>query len=176
MSEWGLLAQFNGASDLMNAVRRLRRDGYTTIEAFTPFPIDELNDLLPLQRSPIPLAIVFGGLLGGLSIYGLQCWINLNSYPINIGGRPLHSWPAFIPPTFECVILMAAIFAFVGVIVVCGLPRLHHPLFEIEAFKRASSDGFFVSVRAHDARYGEGKLEELLLEAGAKQTWEVPFV
>ncbi|GAA4468041.1 DUF3341 domain-containing protein [Novipirellula rosea] len=176
MSNWGFLAQFTKPSDLMDAVRRLREADFIAIETFTPFPIDELNELLPVRRSPMPLVILVGGLIGGASIYLLQYWVNVSAYPINIGGRPLHSWPAFIPPTFECIVLLASLFAFVGVILVCGLPRLHHPLFEIEAFKRASTDVFFVAVRTDDARYDARELRELLTEAGASQTWEVPNV
>ncbi len=173
---WGFLAQFSGPDELVRAIRRLREDNYASLESFTPFPIAEVIEQMSFKRSPVPLIILIGGVIGGASIYALEYWINIYAYPINIGGRPLHSWPAFIPPTFECIVLLASFAAFIGVILVCRLPRLHHPLFEIEAFKRASTDGFFLAVRADDGRYDVEKLRDLMNEVGATQTWEVPNV
>jgi hypothetical protein len=111
--------------------------------------------------------------LGGTSIYALEYWVNLYAYPINIGGRPLHSWPSFIPPAFEGIVLGASLFAIVGVVLVCRLPRLHHPVFEIEAFKRASTDGFFLAVKATDERFDSEMLRARLLELGGTEIWEV---
>lgn len=173
---WGFLAQFSGPSDLVRAIQRLREENYASLEAYTPFPIATVIEQMSFKRSPVPLIILIGGVVGGASIYALMYWINVFEYPINIGGRPLHSWPAFIPPTFECIVLLASFAAIIGVIVVCRLPRLHHPLFEIEAFKRASTDGFFLAVRADDGRYDVANLRDLMNEVGATQTWEVPNV
>ncbi|MEO8494576.1 MAG: DUF3341 domain-containing protein, partial [Planctomycetota bacterium] len=127
-----------------------------------------------LKRSPMPWIILAGGMLGGTAVYALEVWINLVAYPLNIGGRPLHSWPSFIPATFEGTVLIASVFAIVGVILLCGLPRLHHPVFEIEAFKRASTDGFFLAVKADDVQFDAGALRERLTEIGACDVWEVP--
>lgn len=175
-TSWGVLAQFTGPDDLVRAIQRLRQENYASLEAYTPFPNAEVIDQMSFKRSPMPLIILVGGVVGGASIYALMYWINLHAYPINIGGRPLHSWPAFIPPTFECTVLVASFSAIIGMMVMCRLPRLHHPLFEIEAFKRASTDGFFIVVRADDGRYDVDRLRTLMSEIGAMQTWEVPDV
>ena len=173
-SSWGVLAQFANASELSAAIERVRGDGFTSFDAFTPFPVDEVDECLQLKSTPMPWIILVGGILGGSSVYALEYWINLYSYPLNIGGRPLNSWPAFIPPTFEGAVMGASAFAVVGVILVCGLPRLHHPLFEIEAFKRASTDGFFLAVSSKDAKYDSVQLMGLLKQVGAMECWEVP--
>lgn len=173
-SSWGVLAQFANASQLCAAIERLRRDGFGSFEAFTPFPVDEMDECLRLRSTPMPWIILVGGILGGASVYALEYWVNLFAYPLNIGGRPLNSWPAFIPPTFEGAVMGASAFAIVGVILVCGLPRLHHPLFEIEAFKRASTDGFFLAISSNDAKYDSVQLLKLLKQAGAMECWEVP--
>lgn len=171
---WGVLAQFACADELCSAAERVRLAGFKSLEAFSPFPIEGLDKSLALKRSPMPWIILAGGIVGGSSIYSLEYWINLFAYPLNIGGRPLHSWPAFIPPAFEGSVMGASLFAVVGVILVCGLPRLHHPVFEIEAFRRASTDGFFLAVRSDDAKFDASQLMVLLQQAGALQCWEVP--
>lgn len=173
-SGWGVLAQFADASDLQSAIERVRRDGFKSFEAFTPFPVDEVNECLPLRSTPMPWIILVGGILGGASVYALEYWVSVFAYPLNIGGRPLNSWPAFIPPTFEGAVMGASAFALVGLILVCGLPRLHHPLFEIEAFKRASTDCFFLAVGSAEANYDSEQVMELLKQAGALECWEVP--
>lgn len=173
---WGILARFDGADELLHAARTIRRDGYVSLEAFTPFPIEELNEIISGHRSRMPWIIFFGGLFGGVSIYVLEYWVNLYAYPINIGGRPLHSWPSFIPPAFEGTVLGAAIFAFIGILLLCKLPRLHHPVFEVSAFKDASTDGFFLAVKRDDDRFDRDALRTRLLEIGGRMTWEVPDV
>ncbi|MBD3675237.1 MAG: DUF3341 domain-containing protein [Planctomycetaceae bacterium] len=173
---WGHLSQFSDADSLLAAVKALRDDGYEQIEAFTPFPLEGLSEQLHLPRTPMPLIILIGGLLGGSSIYALEYWVNLSAYPLNIGGRPLHSWPSFIPPAFEGVVLGAAIFGVYGLLWVCGLPRLNHPVFEIEEFQRASVDGFFLAIEATEDPSPPENLESRLQELGATGVWEVPDV
>lgn len=173
---WGLLAQFRDVDQLLSALDRLREDGFTSLEAYTPFPVEGVDQRLKLKRSPMPWVILLGGILGGSSVYALEYWINLYAYPINVAGRPLHSWPAFLPPTFEGTVLIASIFALIGVILVCGLPRVHHPVFEVEAFKRASHDGFFVAVTSDDKKFDQSILNDRLTAAGALEVWEVPHV
>lgn len=172
-NDWGMLAQFRGADELREAAKQLREDGYASLEAFTPFPVPGLGEFIVTKRSPMPLIILIGGLLGGSSIYGLEYWVNLYAYPINVGGRPLHSWPSFIPPAFEGTVLGASFAALIGLILVCRLPRLHHPLFEIEAFKRASIDGFFMAVKSDDAKFDREPLRTRLSELGGTVIWEV---
>ncbi len=155
---------------------RVRNDGYASLEAFTPFPVEGLEERMEFNRSPMPWIILAGGILGGSSVYALEYWINLDAYPLNIGGRPLHSWPSFIPPTFEGTVLIASLFAVVGVLLVCGLPRLHHALFEVPAFTRASTDGFFLAVKADDANFDLSRVTDRLRTLGATDCWEVPNV
>ncbi|MEO8270695.1 MAG: DUF3341 domain-containing protein [Aureliella sp.] len=173
-SNWGVLAQFANASELRLAIESARRDGFSSFEAFTPFPVDELDECLQLKSTPMPWIILGGGILGGAGVYALEYWVSVFAYPLNIGGRPLNSWPAFIPPTFEGAVMGASVFAIVGVILVCGLPRLHHPLFEIEAFKRASTDGFFLAISSEGANFDSARVMGILKQAGAVECWEVP--
>ncbi|MCA9011927.1 MAG: DUF3341 domain-containing protein [Planctomycetaceae bacterium] len=173
---WGILAEFSEASELLDGVTRLRERGYTSLEAYTPFPVEGLSERLQFPRSPMPWIVLAGGVIGGCSVYALEYWINLDVYPLNIGGRPLHSWPAFIPATFEGTVLFASLFAILGFILVCGLPRLHHPIFEIEAFKRASTNRFFLVIKSEDPCFEELSLRDSLRELGACGMWEVPHV
>lgn len=170
---WGMLAQFAAADDLLRAARTMDQEGYTSLEAFTPFPVEGLDEVISAKRSPMPMIIFIGGLVGGTSIYALEYWVNLFAYPINIGGRPLHSWPSFIPPTFEGTVLGASLAAIIGVVLVCRLPRLHHPVFEVEAFRRASTDGFFLAVKSDAENFDRDQLRALLQEIGAAEVWEV---
>lgn len=169
---WGYLAQFSDPDSLCAAVKRLRSDGFQRLDVFTPFPLEDLSDSLGDRASPMPWIMFTGGLLGGLTVYGLEYWVNQFAYPLNIGGRPLFSWPSFVPPAFEGTVLGAAIFGLLGLLWVCRLPRLHHPVFEIEQFKQASVDGFFVSVEHEDG--GQSDLLSRLKELGAIDAWEVP--
>ncbi len=173
---WGVLAQFANAAELRAAIGALQAAGFHRLEAYTPFPVEGLEQDLRLKPTVMPWIILGGGILGGVSVYALEYWINLVVYPLNIGGRPLHSWPSFIPPAFEGAVLLSSLFALVGVVLVCGLPRLNHPLFEIEAFKRASTDGFFVVVRPQNDTFEFDKIEPQLRSAGAQHVWEVPNV
>lgn len=171
---WGILAEYPDASSLVRAADALggRRD--VRVDAYSPFPVEGLSDSLRQPPSRLPWAIFAGGLVGGSSMYGLQYWINLYAYPLNIGGRPLHSWPSFIPPTFELTVLTASFVAFFGVLVACRLPRLHHPLFEIEDFKRVSQDAFFLTIEFDIPEAPTDSIEDQLRSLGATSLWEVP--
>ncbi|MEZ6087832.1 MAG: DUF3341 domain-containing protein [Pirellulaceae bacterium] len=168
------LAQFSDADALLKAVVRLRDEPHVSLDAFTPFPVDELAEAMRLKPSRTPLFVLIGGIVGMISMYALQYWVSVLAYPLNIGGRPLHSWPSFIPPTFEFTVLIASLAGIFGLLFVCGLPRLHHPVFEIDAFKQASSDGFFLSLSSDAESLKEGHLQRLLMDAGATACWEVP--
>ena len=151
----------------------LQSAGFRSIEAYTPIPVESISTRLKLPRSPMPWIILAGGLIGGASVFALICWINLSVYRINIGGRPLYSWPAFIPPTFEGIVLVASLFALIGVVLICGLPRWHHPVFEVEAFRRASTDGYFLAILATDVKFDADVLPTRLRDVGADGVWEV---
>jgi hypothetical protein len=149
----GCLAQFADVPELLAAVAQLRENGYTRLEAFTPFAVDGLAAALGPVRSRIPLLVLLGGLLGGLGTLALQYYSAVLDYPINVGGRPAASWPAFIPAALEMTILFAALAGIIGMLVGNGLPRLNHPLFNSARFEATSRDGLFVLVRADDPRY-----------------------
>ena len=153
LREQGWLARFDGADALLLAVRELRGAGYTRMEAYTPYPVDGLAAALGPMRNRIPLLVLLGGLCGGCGTLFLQWYAAVVDYPIDVGGRPDASWPAFIPAALEMTILFAALFGIVGMFVANGLPRLHHPLFAVPGFEAASRDGFFLWLRADDARF-----------------------
>ena len=151
--EHGCLAQFDGVPALMAAVRQLRADGYTRLEAYTPFAVEDLAEALGPVRNRIPGLMLLGGLAGGLGTLMLQWYAAVIAYPVDVGGRPDASWPAFIPAALEMTILCAALAGVIGMLAGNGLPRLNHPLFNSKWFEAASRDGFFVLLRADDPRY-----------------------
>ena len=149
----GLMAEFENPTDLVGAADRARLAGYTVMDAYSPFPIEELDEALGLQKNSLPLITLLGGIFGGLGGYGLQYWTQVIAWPMNIGGRPYHSWPHFIPVTFECTVLGASLAAFVGMLVLNGLPKPYHPVFNIRAFDRASRDRFFLCIESTDPKF-----------------------
>jgi hypothetical protein len=172
--DYGLLAEFDDAETLVSAARRFTELGFRRVDAHTPFPVEGLAEALGQRRTHIPLVVLIGGILGGSSGYLLQWWASVKAYPLNIGGRPLNSWPAFIPITFELTILVAALFAVAGMLALNGLPQPHHPLFSVDAFRRASSHGYFLSIKADDPQFAERETRQLLEELGAREVWLVP--
>lgn len=159
---YGLMAEFETAKALVEAATRARLAGYRRMDAYTPIPIEELNEALDLRRTRLPLIVLLGGLAGGLAGYGLQYWSQVIEYPLNVGGRPFHSWPHFIPVTFETTVLGAALAAFVGLWVLNGLPQPYHPVFNVPAFARASTDRFFLVIEAADPRFDREKTRRFL--------------
>ncbi|GIW40246.1 MAG: membrane protein [Candidatus Binatia bacterium] len=147
---YGLLAEFGDPTELVAAVRRAREAGYTRLDAFTPFPVEGLAEELGCERSRLPLLVFAGAVLGAAVGYGLQYWTSVVAYPWNVGGRPFHSWPAFVPVTFELTVLFAALFAVLGMLALNGLPRPYHPVFRVPRFALATRDRFFLLVEAAD--------------------------
>lgn len=169
-----LLAAFDGAEPLLEAVRALRERGYRRLDAYTPFPVPGLAEALALPPTRLPLVVLGCALAGGIGGYLLQWWSAAVDYPINVGGRPLHAWPAFIPVSFELAVLAGALGAVAGLLIACGLPRLHHPVFEARAFDLASRNRFFVLVHPDDPRYAREATERTLRELGALTVSELP--
>ena len=173
-SHFGLLAEFRSADDLLAAVRSARAAGYTKLEAFSPFPVEGLAEALGFERSSIPLATLIGGICGGAGTYFLLWYSAVVNYPINSGARPLHSWPAFIPPTFELTILGAALAAFVVFLAANGLPRLRHPIFNAPDFNLASQNRFFLCILCEDPRFDADETARALHAMHPMRVVEVP--
>ncbi len=159
---WGLMAEFDTPGALVAAAAAARLAGYRKMDAFTPIPIHELDDALGLERTQLPKLVLLGGILGGLGGYGLQYWSQAIAYPLNIGGRPFHSWPQFIPVTSETPVLGAALTCFVGMWALNKLPQPYHPVFNVPAFARASTDRFFLCIEAVDPRFDRERTEAFL--------------
>lgn len=156
---YGCLAEFGGAEQLLQAATQLRAAGYTRLEAYTPFAVEGLVEALGPVHNRVPLLVLLGGLIGGIGILALEYYAAAVDYPIDVGGRPDASWPAFIPPALEMAVLFAALFGVVGMLLANGLPRLYHPMFNVERFGAASRDGFFLVVRADDSHYDDDRVE-----------------
>ncbi|ARP81978.1 hypothetical protein CAL12_14910 [Bordetella genomosp. 8] len=149
---YGLMAEFRQPDALVAAAREVRARGFPQVDAYAPFPVPDLPEAVGYAGSrAVPCATLAGGIVGGTGGYFMQWYAATQSYPINVGGRPLHSWPLFIPVSFELTILCAAICAVVAMLWANGLPRLHHPVFATPDFDLASRDRFFLCVRLPDA-------------------------
>jgi len=150
---YGLLAEFDSSTDLVWAAKAAYSAGYRKMDAYSPFPIEEASEAIGFHKSRVPLVVLLGGVLGGLSGFGLQYWINVISYPLNIGGKPYNSWPAFIVPTFEMTILFAGLSGVIGMFALNGLPMPYHPLFNVDRFAAVTRDKFFLCVEAVDPKF-----------------------
>jgi hypothetical protein len=149
----GLMAEFVELDELVHAARTAHESGYRHMDAYSPVPVEELGELLEGHHSRLPLLVLLGGILGGLGGFLLCYWTSVIDYPINVGGRPLNSWPSFIPVTFECTVLGASLAAFVGMLALNGLPKPYHPVFNLRAFDRASRDRFFLCIESTDPKF-----------------------
>jgi hypothetical protein len=150
---YGLMAEFEDPTSLVTAAERAHREGYRRMDAYSPFPIEELHHALGSPPSRLPLIVLIGGIVGGLGGYALQYWASAIAYPIIVGGKPLHSWPAFIPITFECTILAAALSCVFGMLALNGLPMPYHPVFNLPRFALASRNRFFLCIESEDPKF-----------------------
>ena len=171
---YGVVAEFETAEELIAAAEKTRLTGYRRFEAYSPFPVEGLPEAVGLKRNAVPLITLIGGLCGGFGGFGLQYWVAAISYPLNIGGRPLNSWPAFIPVTFEMTVLGAALSAVFGMLALNGLPRPHHPLFNVKRFSRhATSDRFYLCIEARDPKFHLSDSARFLNELKPTHVFEV---
>ena len=150
---YGLMAEFDNPSALVEAAEKARLAGYRKMDAYSPIPIEELSEALGIRRTRLPVLVFLGGVVGGLGGYGLEYWTQAIAYPLNVGGRPFHSWPHFIPVTFETTVLGAALTAFFGMWALNRLPQPYHPVFNVPEFARASTDRFFLCIESGDPRF-----------------------
>lgn len=166
---YGMVAEFESADELLTAARRTREAGYTRIDAFSPFPIHGLSEALDFHDNRVPWIVFIAGVLGAGAGLALQSYVSAIDYPLNVGGKPLLSWPAFLPVTFECTILFASLSAFLSVLVLNRLPLPYHPVFNTPNFARASQDRFFLAIEARDGQYDSAETKRFMetLEAVA---------
>jgi hypothetical protein len=150
---YGLIAEFSGPNELLEAAEKTHHAGYRRIDAYSPFPIEELAEAVGYRHRILPWLVLAGGIIGCVAGFSLQYWVSVIELPLNVGGRPLNSWPAFIPITFECTILGAALTTVLGMLALNGLPRPHHPIFNAERFSLATQNKFFLCIEARDAKF-----------------------
>jgi len=163
------MAEFDNPEDLLEAARRAYVGGYRRMDAYSPFPVEGLAEAIGFHRTQLPLVVLLGGMAGGLGGYLLQYYTAVIDYPLNAGGRPLHSWPAFIPVTFEMTVLIAALAAVLGMLALNGLPRPYHPVFNVPRFEMASRNLFFLCIESTDSLFDFEQTRQFLEALGPRE-------
>jgi hypothetical protein len=171
---YGLMAEFDNVNDVITAARRVYGAGYRKIDAYSPFPLEELSEAIGFHKNGVALICLIGGLLGGTAAFVLQWWINNVAYPVNIGGRPMNSWPSFIIVTFEMTILFSGLSAVFGMLALNGLPMPYHPVFNVPQFERVTNDHFFIVIFSSDKNYDPAQTRKFLEGLGPISVAEVP--
>jgi hypothetical protein len=170
---YGLMAEFETAEALMAAAHRAREEGYRRMDAYSPLPVEGLAEAIGFHDRRLPVIVLIGGMVGCLGGYYLQYWCSAISYPLNIGGRPLNSWPSFIPITFEMTVLVAALSAVLGMLALNGLPMPYHPVFNSPRFALATRDRFFLCIEARDPKFDKERTRAFLVGLKAREVTEV---
>lgn len=169
----GLMAEFEKPEELLEAATRTHAEGYRKIDAYSPMPVHGLGAAIGFTHTNLPIATFVCGVIGAIAGYGLQYWVHVIDYPLNIAGRPLHSGPMFIPVAFELTILFAALGTLIGLFLLNGLPQPYHPVFNVPAFARASQDRFFLCIESEDPKYDAAGTRSFLQGLGALEVTEV---
>jgi hypothetical protein len=169
-----MMAEFDSATSLVAAAHHTHEAGYQKIDAYSPFPVEGLAEAIGFHKNNVPLVVLIGGLIGGLSGYAMQYWVSAIAYPLNVGGKPYHSWPAFIVVTFEMTILFAVLAAVFGMLALNGLPMPYHPVFNVPRFAFATKDRFFLIVFSSDPKYDGVRTRQFLESLSPKSISEVP--
>jgi Protein of unknown function (DUF3341) len=169
-----MMAEFDTAEQLLEASHRALAAGYRRMDAYTPFPIEGLGDALGFRTNAIPLIGLTGGVVGALTGFFMQFWIHTSALPINVGGRPLDSWPSFVPVTFELAVLFSALSMLTGLFILNGHPEPYHPVFNVAGFARASRDRFFLCIQGDDPLFEGERTRAFLAGLGAREVADVP--
>ena len=172
---YGLMAEFANPTDLVLAARRAHEAGYRRMDGYSPFPVEELSDAIGFHKDNVSLVVLIGGLVGGSIGYLMQWWISAISYPINVGGKPYHSWPAFIVVTFEMTVLFAGVAAVLGMLALNGLPMPYHPVFHSPRFAFATRDRFFLCIEARDPLFDRVQTMNFLRSLSPYDVAEIPY-
>jgi hypothetical protein len=170
---YGVMAEFENPTDLVAAARRVYAAGYRRINGYSPYPIEELSEAIGFTHTSLPLIVFIGGLVGAVGGFFMQYWMEVIDYPLNVGGKPFNSWPAFIPITFEMTVLCAAFAAVLGMLVLNKLPQPYHPVFNVPNFAMATRDRFFLAVEANDPKFDHAEVVVLLKSLGALEVNDV---
>ncbi len=170
---YGLMAEFETPTDVVAAARRVHEEGYRRIDAFSPYPIEELSEAIGVHSTKLPVIVLIGGIVGLLAGYLMQYYTHVIDYPLNVGGKPFHSWPQFIPITFETTVLGAALSAVFGMLALNGLPEPYHPVFNTPNFALASRDRFFLLVEARDPKFDREQTAAFLKSLGPREVTDV---
>jgi hypothetical protein len=170
---YGLLAEFDDANALVAATRQAHEKGFHRMDAYAPFPLEELTEALGFRKTRLPFIVLLGGIVGGISGWAMQYYSAVLGYPINVGGRPFNSWPAFIPVIFELTVLGAALAAVLGMLMLNGLPMPYHPVFNVPRFALATRDRFFLCLEATDPLFEREASKEFLRSLHPREVTEV---
>ena len=171
---YGLLAEFDDPEALVHATHCTYQEGYCRFDVYSPFPVEGVAEAMGFTRTRMPLVMFFGGVFGCVGAFLLQYYCAVTSYPLNIAGRPLNSWPSWVPVMFELTVLVSALAGVFGLLALCGLPQPYHPLFNVPRFARATRDRFFLCVEARDPRYDKALTRQFLEGLHAREVTEVP--
>jgi Protein of unknown function (DUF3341) len=169
------MAEFDTPTDLVHAAKAAYDAGYRKMDTYTPYPLEEAAEAIGAHHNRVPLITLIGAILGMCGGYSLEYWVSVVNYPINVGGKPYHSWPAFIPVTFECAILGAALAAVFGMLTLNGLPQPYHPVFNSPNFGRASRDRFFLCIESQDVKFRLEETRRFLEGFHPLEVTEVPY-